>query len=508
MKICVLISSDEQKKQAGVRIRYMRLQETFNKMGHRLDLIAIQDFQALKATHDVYIISKCYDARSFVVAKILQDRGKPCGIDLFDDYFSQLEDSRFIRLRYWLQTMLSLSAFVLCSTEKMKMMLLKNYDLQSIPIHIMNDSIQVDNKLIIEKILKQKIDLLKQTKSLTIGWFGMGDNPNFPVGLIDLVNFGNNLLDLRGKGYEIKLEILTNTRAMTPENLSLLGKLFIPYTIAEWSEKQEEQLLQKAFVCFIPVNNQNFSQVKTLNRAITALTSACQVINVGYDLYEPLSDYIYRDATKLLIDLQEGHLKLSDKTLNGFMKSLKKVADIEEEANQVIAFCKKIEVRKINKTRLAIIHGENSQVMIHKYTQKMQELSVSSPFTNGTLFYNIMFKLSDDCKSVDLYILKKTIPLVASHFINDFEECVNMYDNKYKKMDIKRKFPEIRQDFCYLVCLNTLSSKTASYKSVMLYIGKILSLLFPNIMCLYSEQSKAIPWSLDDKFKDLKKVDL
>ena len=100
MKIAVLIPSEKQKEQAGVRIRYDRIAEPLKALGHSLELIPIQSLtEAQSRKHDVFLVSKCYDARAPLAAMHLAAAGKFVGVDLFDDYFSQRQDSRFIRLR-------------------------------------------------------------------------------------------------------------------------------------------------------------------------------------------------------------------------------------------------------------------------------------------------------------------------------------------------------------------------------------------------------------------------
>lgn len=497
MKICVIIPSIEQKKQAGVRIRYLRLQQSLKLLKHSMELIPIQDFQVKDIKHDVYLISKCYDARAFIVSKLLQEHGKVVGIDVFDDYFSQLEDSRFIHFRYWLRIMLSLSDFIICSTPKIKNMLIEKY-IPKIPIHVMNDTIETIKEIDLKNILDNKMTIFKQKKKLLIAWFGMGDNPMFPVGVSDISSYGSILSQFRGNGFDVEIEILTNKRAMTAKKLALLCRLPIPYNISEWSEEAEKNLLNKSQVCFLPINGQNFSQMKSLNRAITALHSGNQIIVSGYDLYEVLSDYIYYDIKSFLIDLQKNTLKVSQKTLPNLLKTFNKIANPKNEVEKLISFYKTTINMKLNKKdvkKLVIIHGKESNSLIHKYIQKMNYISVGSPFSMKNLIYNILFKLSEDFQSIECYILKKNINLLNSKFIPYLEDCNSTYD-EYKMINLKKIFPKYKQDFLSLLCLNSISSITAIYFEIMSYISEILNRLLPDVVCFYSEQAQNIPWNV------------
>src|SRR5262245_60762119 len=103
MKVHVLVPSEEYKNYAGARIRYGRLQPRLAKLGIKLTLQDIAEFDPDRAACDALIISKCHDARALVAAAAVANRGRLVGVDLFDDYFSQEADSRLSRFRLWLR---------------------------------------------------------------------------------------------------------------------------------------------------------------------------------------------------------------------------------------------------------------------------------------------------------------------------------------------------------------------------------------------------------------------
>jgi len=205
-----------------------------------------------------------------VLSHYLKQCHKVVGVDLFDNYFSQHTDSRFSRLRYWLSSLAPQVDFAMCSTDNMKSVV-KQY-LPTQPIHVMNDPYSIYEPELIADALDEKLRRVTQTKHIDILWFGIGDNPYFAVGISDLMGYASSLHDLKGHGFEVSLQILTNRRALIPANLGLLRQLPIEYEIEEWSEEREEEYLKDAFLCFLPVNSQSFSVVKSLNRAIACLT--------------------------------------------------------------------------------------------------------------------------------------------------------------------------------------------------------------------------------------------
>ena len=100
MKICVLLPDEPKDQQAGLRIRYLRMTAPLRALGHDLALVPVQNLtRGTLGAHDVYLLSKCYDARALVAMHALQAAGKRVGADFFDDYFSQIDDTRFVRLR-------------------------------------------------------------------------------------------------------------------------------------------------------------------------------------------------------------------------------------------------------------------------------------------------------------------------------------------------------------------------------------------------------------------------
>lgn len=499
MNICVLLPSEQQKEQAGVRIRYQRISTFLINLGHQLELLPIQLLTLEEITkHDVFLISKCYDARAFIAAECIMQNGKKVGVDLFDDYFSQMEDSRFVRLRYWLRTLIDQSSFILCSTPKMKE-LAKQYA-PHLPIHIMNDPAdQFDNNRILETVHK-KIKYVQQTRQLNVAWFGMGDNPNFSVGLSDLIAFSDELAGLRGYGYHVRLEILTNRRALTPENLSRLHTLAVPYTIDEWSEAGEKELLSRNLLCFLPVNAQNFSTVKSLNRAVTALTSGTQILSVGYPLYEAFAPFVYRNAAEFMDDLMAGTLRFSEQTRSEWISALNKLADIGHEATALVDFLSNlVNSRNTSSTSnmTAVVHGKETLGDIHKYAQQMGGLSIASPFTVAALNYDLRFVYSSDGLGLDMLISKKKESLLDVSIQRELESYGSILSTEYKILNISRLFPDIEIVGIALAKSGSQCSLTAVYPSIMSVICEIVERLFPKITFFHAEQSKTLPWHVD-----------
>jgi hypothetical protein len=390
MKLVVLVPSSEYLNNAGARIRYRRVAPQLAARGVELTLQDIHAFAPDKTDADVVLVSKCHDPVSIVAAATLAERGIVVGVDLFDDYFSQDGDSRMARYRTWLGQMLERCSFVLCSTEAMAC--IADRYRPGIPAHVMNDpasELRLDD---LPQILDGKLRQLKDRGSIRVAWFGVGDNPHFPIGLQDLADFGGTLQELLRSGLDVELRVLTNRRSLTARGLELLGKLPVRTTVDEWTEEGEAELLKSAFVAFLPVNGQPFSRAKSLNRAITALTSGCQVISSGYPLYAKLDPLIYRDVRRFMDDLAQGTMRLSSERLPVYRELMNEVASSDAEASRLADFLAGLERGRSDEGTLVVLHGHATSGAAHKLVQRVNGLSVASPSCMTRLGFDVIFK--------------------------------------------------------------------------------------------------------------------
>ena len=391
MRICVLVPSEDHLATAGVRIRYQRIGAILQTSGHELELSVIDAVQPQpKQLADIYLLCKCHDARALVLAAELRSRGAHLGADFFDDYYSQGGDSRFVYIREWMRDIAHLLTFALCSTP---LMLETLRVLQpDLPSHMMNDPFDDFDEGALGRMIDIKMDRARTTGRLDIGWFGIGDNPHFPVGISDLKDFGGALEAFNHCGFRPRLSILTNNRALTPDRLELLSRLPLPWRLEEWTEAGERQLVSESYVCFLPVNAQRFSTVKSLNRCVTALAGGAQVLSAGYPLYRSLGDFVYRSAADVVSDLRFGTPKLRAESLAPFLNLLHHHADPREEANRLENFLGSLADPaggRPDKPALAVIHGRLSTSLVHKFTQRLGHLSVTGPWNNAPLNYDI-----------------------------------------------------------------------------------------------------------------------
>lgn len=395
MQIAVVVPSEQYMALAGVRIRYQRIAARLEAAGHSLDMLQIADFRATDAAgSDVYIFSKCYDARSYLAARALKARGKLIGVDMFDDYFGQSRDSRFVRQREWLRTIGGLCDFFLCSTPRMRDVVAGF--MPGKPGHVLNDPFHAFNPEAVASQSKLKLARARSSRHIDVVWFGVGDNPNFPIGLKDLAAYGGSLARFRQRGFTVDLRILTNRRALTVEGLSSINRLSVPFTVEEWSESREAELLSESLIAFIPVNAQPFSIAKSLNRAVTAITGGAQVLSPGYPLYQPLFDYVYSNADEVADDIFANHLKIRGATMRDLVRTLAVWGNPDRESEKLAAFMEDLAASVTVKASdmppvVGVIHGQRSPADCHKAAQRLGYLSIGSPFSSENLNYDVRF---------------------------------------------------------------------------------------------------------------------
>lgn len=482
MRLCVITPNDEYLGQAGARIRYQRLAEALRRSGHDLALRPLARVAGPPdLTDDVYLLSKCHDARALLLAHEARELGKRVGIDLFDDYFSQGDDSRFSRLRAWFHAAAGSADFVLCSTPAMQAVARRCAP--HLPSHVMNDPFDRFDRATLLRLLAEKRDRVAATRVMEVAWFGTGDNPHFPVGLADVTAFADALPPLASGGLAVTLRILTNPRAMTVDALAALARLPVRHAIETWSEAGEAALLKQCYAAFLPVNAQPFSVAKSLNRAVTALNAGAQVLSAGYPLYAAFSDFLYRDPTELAHDAGVGQARLRPETLDGFARRLHALADPEREAADLLSFFSTLPETTVRGGRApygaAIVHGRESAPHVHTFARSFGALSVASPLVSQPLDYDVRIVAAQDGFDVLVHSRRAAdlsrFPLVPT-------------DGTYLKVLLNMPGDPRALDLCRLSLPGLQDgAHAAAHGPVMAEAARILNLLFPGLPLIPSE---------------------
>jgi hypothetical protein len=492
MRICVIVPSQAALIQAGVRIRYERLQSHLSTLGITLSIQVLdQRLDKPAADFDIFVFSKCYDIRAQILAKALSAAGKFVGADYFDDYFSQTSDSRFEKQRQSLRLMSRLCDFSLCSTPRMLNALSAHGQFRA--VHVLNDPYNVLDQHELASCLSQKMDSAHQRSMVEIAWFGMGDNPFFSVGLDDLAAMGDALNRIHG--VRSHLTILTNTRALNVARLEMLRRLSVEFTIEEWTEKCERDLLERCFACFLPVNGQQFSIAKSLNRAVTALSAGVQVLSAGYPLYRAFEAFIYRSPSRLIADFEKKSMSLNAGNAQQLIAVLMQEASPVIEAERLAKFLSSVlehgasaRLQSAETKPQAVLHGKRSAQHNHKPVQKLGHFSIGTPFSSRGLNYDIQFIQSAGRNGLDVLIGAKAL----SHLVPEKHALLSdgtLQTGRPVKVLRSLKMPYFSQgDVVLEGRLNTLSS----YQRLMLSLRAKTQELFPGVEVMPSEDEPSL----------------
>jgi hypothetical protein len=414
MRLLVLVPSADYYTNAGARIRYGRIASPLLSLGSSLAILPIENFQPDQADYDVLLLSKCHDARATLAAIGARACGAQVGVDLFDDYFSHHEDSRMGRYRSWLVQLMPRLTFALCSTPAMANVA-RSYR-PDLPVHVMNDpSPPIDRDPLIATLDSKRQRVLSD-QAVDICWFGMGRNPHFPIGLRDLGAFGSILAAFAQHRIHARLTVLTNLAALDAENIALINRLPLPVVVEPWTEAREAEMLESATIAFLPVNAQNFSIAKSLNRAWTALAAGCQVLSVGYPLYAPLQSLIYRDVDALLHDIRGGSTKLGLDTIDRLFELHGELANAASEAAELTAFLGALPPPARGAPQLlALVHGALTSGAVDKFAKANDAITIRSPHSSADFAHDVIFSAARPGDPLTVLLGEKAQALASQH---------------------------------------------------------------------------------------------
>ena len=494
MKICVVAPSQEYLGLAGVRIRYQRIAQHLEQHDHELGIEVIDQFRSLSHfSHDAYLFSKCYDARTALIGRVLRDSGRIVGVDVFDDYFSQQADSRFVAHRDWLRSMSKVTDFFLCSTARMQEVV--SEFLPRVPGQILNDPFDEADASRIATAAQRNLERALATRRIDVAWFGVGDNPHFAVGLHDLHAFSHGLAPLDRDGWKVRLSILTNRRALDTNGLARLRQLPVPWTLDEWTVEGERALLNDTLVSFIPVSAQQFSIAKSLNRAISALTAGTQVLSNGFPLYAALGAFVYDSADALTADLARGTLRLRSATVHRLLDQLSTQGDPRIEAANCARFLEQTLRSKVasqpsvsgtEPVRVGIVHGVRSLGVVHQLAQRLKHLSIGSPFSTESLNYDLRFATQDPGRLV-VQLSDAAVEQLAGRLRRRLTSGVSATGRAVQCLDADCLPPRPAAVIARQLQHATRAERLVAYAPIMMAVQETARALFPAIELQVSE---------------------
>lgn len=499
MKIRALVQAEHWLDKAGVRIRYRRIARRLSEIGANLDVGVINNLDNTgRIDDDVIILSKCTDSRALLVSEILRERGVIVGIDMFDDYFSS-GISACHKHREFLREVAPRVDFFLCSTDRMRDV--AQEFAPDTPAHVLNDPFDDYDAGVLAERLQEKVERTLESGTIEVVWFGTGNNPTFPVGIADLVAYAPALLPLIQSRFSVHMKVLTNLHALDTENLALLRSLPFSITVEEWSEEGEATARDVALISFLPVNYQNFSIAKSLNRGISALTGGTQILSAGHDLYSPIGDFVYRDAKGLLSDLEERRLLLRAETLGELGECMDGLADPSTEAKRLLTFLQGLVAQSskaprslsINRrTPRAVLHGRRSSFAVQAFCRERDVLSIGSIFCNPTREFDLSFQFASATQKLKIRVSNLAASLIAPE-LQVYLRTINVAKARYPfVLDIPKNANTADLWSLHAGMVQTRAAQMVHYARAMAIIETFCVRLLPGTSIIVSDQESPL----------------
>jgi hypothetical protein len=491
-RICVLVSSDDSFRRARARSRYLPLAAELAKNGAELEIRPIDSIgHARELTHDVYIVSECYDTFPLVLAQYLRRSDKQIGVDLVEDHFSAADVAGDL-LCGWLSAMVKASDFLLCATQSLKAVA-ERYA-PSLPTHVLGEEQLPCDSAELALVLGDKLARFAQSRRLTVGWLAMASHPLIPVELAELDSFGEELTRLGAPGVPVQLEILTQRR-VSAASLASLSRLGLPFEIHDWSEERQDAVLRKSLVSFLPVDAQASHSSLPERQAIAALLSGSQVLATGYPLPARLSPLVYRDGQQLRDDLLAGSPALSQQNA-AEIAQLSRTAPLGEAAPELLAFLRTVTRNETTspvatkRPVAAVLHGRNSPTSAHKYALRLEALSVATPFALGKkLNFAIRFVPRPSGAGMDVLISQSQSSFVTPEIRSRLVSGGKILDTSYSRIGIEELLPDAVLDGAAMAAIDDPTACAAAYGPVATLVERALRTLIPGIECFHSDTS-------------------
>ena len=491
MKICVVVPSTAYLNQAGARIRYARLQPVLAALGHEIGFHTTEEVDPADRRFDLYLFSKCYDAGAVLLAMAARRHQAVVGVDLFDDMFSHDADVRTIHYRRWAADIAPYVDFALCSTERMAEIAENVFERR--PVHVMHDPWDDFDIAALNEKVDRKYRRALATREIDVAWFGVGDNPFFPVGLSDLFAFGGELQRLESSGFKVMLRILTNERALTERGLRMIEQLPVSHHVDVWSIEGERALLDNSILTFLPVNGQKFSVAKSLNRCMSALAAGTQVLSAGHPLYAPLDRFLYRDPAAFLDDLDRGALRVRAETTAALHGEFERFGNPTVEAEQLIAFLSPIRPGDMAPPTLpALVSGRRSSPTARRVAARLRVVTIASTLAPLRTEDDVVMSGAADPPHVRLDLTPRATNVIAPplrQLLLPQVDGRSTLEVPISVADALLLFGTPDSDLCAIA---------ATYGPAMRCVAALLRGAFPGICLLLDEHEAPFSASFDD----------
>jgi hypothetical protein len=123
------------------------------------------------------------------------------------------------------------------------------------------------------------------------------------------------------------------------------------------------------------------------------------VLSLGYPLYERLDQFIYRETSDLLDDIERGKCRVGSLSVKALVSRISEVGNPFEGAKAFVQQARdgacRASARKRGTPPVCVIHGRRTKIETHKMAQRIGGLSVGTIFTEAPWNFPVRFDLVD-----------------------------------------------------------------------------------------------------------------
>lgn len=246
--------------------------------------------------HNVVLFSKSFGAEALSIAKIAKAKGKIIIYDICDNVFAGKKSYKAARRSAAIEEMLNLADHVVFTTE-----VLRQQIMERIPIGLVNTSIipdgldsfsadghSYDDRA--EKSLSRLSDFLVRHKgALRCIWFGKSQGRKSGIAHIQ---HAVRELEIFSRQHPVTLTVVSNHSL---RYFMHSRGWRIPHHYEHWNSASFGQILSMHDVAVIPIEQNDYTIGKTINRPATAIMAGLGVVADSIDAYEELRAYIPLD---------------------------------------------------------------------------------------------------------------------------------------------------------------------------------------------------------------------
>jgi hypothetical protein len=138
----------------------------------------------------------------------------------------------------------------------------------------------------------------------------------------------------------------------------------------------------------------------------------------------------------------------------------------------------------------AVLHGRNSPTSAHKYAQRLEALSVATPFALAKkLNFNVRFVPRPSGAGMDVLISQSQRSFLRPEIRSRLVSAGKILETSYNRIGLEELLPDAVLDGAAMAAIDDPTACAAAYGPVATLVERALKALVPGIECFHSDTS-------------------